>query len=112
MTNLLDSAKKYIDGCVITEEDIIVREVPIWRYSIALSNNIEMLWDKADFRLAEEYKDRIIMGEEPPAIIASKNGVVHDGFHRLYAQSQLGRRFVKVIHPEEIAEKVCEAYGD
>jgi hypothetical protein len=108
MADLLASVRTYLQD-PLTEADVVVREVPVRKFSIALSNTIEMLWEQRDFDLAETYKKRLI-DEEPPAIIIQNGGVVVDGFHRLYAAQLANQPFIKAINLSELYQKLLEWY--
>ena len=108
---ILESVKKYLQP-PLDESDVVVRKLPINHYSIALDNNIEMLWNERDFKLAEKYKLRILNGEQAPAILIRPGGEVVDGFHRLYAAFSLGLKDILAIDLHELGNQILKWYPE
>lgn len=110
MSDILACARRYIQP-PLEESDVVVRQLPLYRFLIALDNNIELLWSESDFVLAESYYQLMLSGSEAPAIVV--NGCdVYDGYHRLWAWKKLGCREIPAVDLQDIYDKMQEWYGD
>lgn len=81
--------------------DAVKRIRPLRLFSSSVSLVRETLWNEDDYRLAEQYAQRLLAGEKAPPIIVSGR-TIQDGYHRLYAHQLARVPKIELVDMQEI----------